>query len=190
MLGCTKISPGYKFCYAERFAERFRGVPEFPFEQGFDLRLVPEKLADPLRWRAPKMIFVNSMSDLFHEQVPDHYIESLAQVTVKANWHTNHVLTKRSQRRRDYLDRNSSLQKVSEESGGALDVVDIQLLCASNTRLAAVRSASEIFFYRTSPEDLGPSKNAGIDGSIVGGVERLRADSECKLGAALRRQCR
>ena len=65
--GCTKITPGCDHCYAETFAERFRGVPGHPYEQGFDLRLVPEKLAEPLRWKTPKMIFVNSMSDLFHE---------------------------------------------------------------------------------------------------------------------------
>jgi protein gp37 len=68
--GCTKISPGCKHCYAETFAERFRGVPGHPFEQGFDLRLVYEKLDEPLRWAASRMIFVNSMSDLFHEDVP------------------------------------------------------------------------------------------------------------------------
>lgn len=61
--GCTKISPGCKHCYAERFAERFRGVLGHPYEQGFDLRLVPKSLAEPLRWTAPKMIFVNSMSE-------------------------------------------------------------------------------------------------------------------------------
>ena len=76
--GCTKISPGCKHCYAETFAERFRGVPGHPYQQGFDLRLIPEKLPDPLRWRSPKMIFVNSMSDLFHDQVPDDYIEAVA----------------------------------------------------------------------------------------------------------------
>jgi protein gp37 len=65
--GCTKVSPGCTHCYAETFAERFRGVPGHPFEFGFDLRLVPEKLGDPIRWSKPKKIFVNSMSDLFHE---------------------------------------------------------------------------------------------------------------------------
>ena len=59
--GCTKISPGCKHCYAEVFAERFRGVKGHPYEQGFDLRLVPQKLAEPLRWRTPKMVFVNSL---------------------------------------------------------------------------------------------------------------------------------
>src|SRR5262245_21153093 len=62
--GCDKISPGCKHCYAETFAERFRGVPGHPYEQGFDLRLIPEKLEQPLEWKKPRMIFVNSMSDL------------------------------------------------------------------------------------------------------------------------------
>ena len=73
--GCTKVSPGCAHCDAETFAERFRGVPDHPFEFGFDPRLVPEKLGDPLRWSRPKKIFVNSMSDLFHESVADEYIE-------------------------------------------------------------------------------------------------------------------
>src|SRR5881396_1900937 len=101
--GCTKISPGCVNCYAETFAERFRGVPGHPFEYGFDIRLVPEKLAEPLRWRSPRMIFVNSMSDLFHEQVSDDYILNVAHVMQLANWHTYQVLTKRSERMRDLL---------------------------------------------------------------------------------------
>src|SRR5947209_20391617 len=101
--GCTKISPGCTRCYAEVFAERFRGVPGHPYEQGFDLRLVPEKLAEPLRWKTPKMIFVNSMSDLFHEGVPDDYVLAVVQVMQLANWHTYQVLTKRSERMRDLL---------------------------------------------------------------------------------------
>ncbi len=101
--GCTKISPGCKHCYAEVFAERFRGVPGHPYEQGFDLRLVPEKLAEPLRWQTPKMIFVNSMSDLFHDGVPDEYIETVARVMMKAEWHTYQILTKRSARMANLL---------------------------------------------------------------------------------------
>jgi protein gp37 len=101
--GCTKISPGCKHCYAETFAERFRGVEGHPYEQGFDLRLVPEKLSEPLKWATPKTIFVNSMSDLFHEDVPDSYVEQVARVMQLANWHTYQVLTKRSKRMRDLL---------------------------------------------------------------------------------------
>src|SRR3982750_1264741 len=101
--GCTKISPGCAHCYAETFAERFRGVKGHPYEQGFDLRLVPEKLAEPLRWKTPKRIFVNSMSDLFHKDVPDDYIRNVLRVMQTANWHTYQVLTKRSERLRDFL---------------------------------------------------------------------------------------
>jgi protein gp37 len=101
--GCTKISPGCAHCYAETFAERFRGVSGHPYEQGFDLRLVPERLLDPLRWLRPKMVFVNSMSDLFHEDVPPSYIEAVAQVMSESPWHMYQVLTKRSGRMRDLL---------------------------------------------------------------------------------------
>src|SRR5262249_1150090 len=101
--GCTKISSGCKHCYAETFAERFRGVPNHPYEQGFDLRLVPEKLAEPLRWARPRMVFVNSMSDLFHKDVPDDYVADVVRVMGLASWHTYQVLTKRSERMRDLL---------------------------------------------------------------------------------------
>ena len=69
--GCTKVSAGCKHCYAETFAERWRGIPGHPFEQGFDLRLAPHKLLDPLTWRRPRRIFVNSISDLFQESIPE-----------------------------------------------------------------------------------------------------------------------
>src|SRR5277367_1996731 len=101
--GCSKISPGCKHCYAERFAERFRGIAGHPFEQGFEVRLVPEKLAEPLRWPEPRMIFVNSMSDLFHQDVPPSYISKVASTMLAARWHTYQVLTKRSDRMRDML---------------------------------------------------------------------------------------
>lgn len=102
--GCTKVSAGCKHCYAETFAERFRGVKGHPYEQGFDLRLVPEKLEEPLRWLGPKRIFVNSMSDLFQEGVSGDYVEAVAQVMVAAPWHVFQVLTKRADRLRAMLD--------------------------------------------------------------------------------------
>ena len=111
--GCTKISPGCKHCYAETFAERFRGVKGHPYEQGFDLRLVPEKLTEPFTWRSPKLVFVNSMSDLFQEGVSDEYTEAVSQVMATANWHTYQVLTKRSERLRDLL--NGRLQFAAEQ---------------------------------------------------------------------------
>lgn len=102
--GCTKVSPGCAHCYAETFAERFRGVPGHPFEYGFDLKLVPEKVPQPLAWRRPRRIFVNSMSDLFHPAVPDDYIAKVMEVMLSADWHTYQVLTKRSDRMAGLLD--------------------------------------------------------------------------------------
>jgi len=96
--GCTQVSPGCDHCYALAFAERFRGVTNHPYEQGFDLRLWPERLELPLRWRKPRRIFVNSMSDLFHADVPEEFIRSVFDTMVQANWHVYQVLTKRPQR--------------------------------------------------------------------------------------------
>jgi len=105
--GCTKISPGCAHCYAEAFAERFRGVPGHPFEQGFDLRLVPEALDLPLRWKKARLIFVNSMSDLFHEKVPDLYIDQVFDVMKAASQHRFQVLTKRAERLAEFTLRRA-----------------------------------------------------------------------------------
>jgi protein gp37 len=98
--GCTQVSPGCDHCYALTFAERFRGVVGHPYEQGFDLRLWPERLTLPLRWRRPRRIFVNSMSDLFHKDVPTDYIQKVFETMRKADWHGFQVLTKRPGRLR------------------------------------------------------------------------------------------
>ncbi|HKV42925.1 MAG TPA: phage Gp37/Gp68 family protein [Blastocatellia bacterium] len=165
--GCVKISPGCKHCYAETFAERFRGVPGHPYEQGFDLRLVPEKLAEPLRWASQKMVFVNSMSDLFQDGVQDSYIGSVISVMLQARWHTYQVLTKRSER----------LLKV---------LTAHPLFCASHIwygvsvedrkhgipRIAHLRSTpAAVKFLSIEPllENLGPVDLEGIDWVIVGG---------------------
>ena len=96
--GCDQISPGCAHCYAKTFAERWRGIKGHPYEQGFDLRLWPQRLDQPSRWRRPRMIFVNSMSDLFHERVPDEFIREVFAVMADASWHTFQVLTKRPER--------------------------------------------------------------------------------------------
>lgn len=96
--GCTQMGPGCDHCYALTFAERFRGVPGHPFEQGFDLRFWPERLRLPLSWKKPRRIFVNSMSDLFHKDIPDEYIFRVFDTMCQADWHVYQVLTKRSSR--------------------------------------------------------------------------------------------
>ena len=167
--GCTKISPGCKHCYAETFAERFRGVKGHPYEQGFDLRLVPEKLQEPLRWKTPRMIFVNSMSDLFHEDVPDEYIEKAATVMVKANWHTFQVLTKRSWRMKRLLNTKLRFAASPPHIWWGVSVENrkhglprIEHLKAANVRVR---------FLSIEPllEDLGQLDLEGISWVIVGG---------------------
>ena len=94
--GCTKITAGCDNCYAARFSERFRGVPGHPFENGFDLTLQPHRLLQPLAWKRPRMIFVNSMSDLFHKEIRKDYIAKVFDTMEAADWHIYQVLTKRS----------------------------------------------------------------------------------------------
>lgn len=167
--GCTKISPGCKHCYAEVFAERFRGVKGHPYEQGFDLRLVPEKLGEPFRWRKPKMVFVNSMSDLFHEGIPDSYIEAVASVMVKANWHTYQVLTKRSSRMARLLSSRLQFAASVAHIWWGVSVEDRQYGLA---RIPHLQSApAKVRFLSIEPllEDLGRLDLRGIHWVIVGG---------------------
>lgn len=96
--GCTEVSPGCDHCYARTFAERWRGVKRHHFEQGFDLKLWPERMDYPLQWKKPRFVFVNSMSDLFHKNVPDEFILQVFGVMAQAHWHTFQVLTKRPSR--------------------------------------------------------------------------------------------
>ncbi len=96
--GCDQVSPGCAHCYAKTFSERFRGVPGHPFGQGFDLKLWPERLELPLTWRRPKLVFVNSMSDLFHEGIPFEHIAAVFDVMQRADRHVFQVLTKRHER--------------------------------------------------------------------------------------------
>jgi len=103
--GCTQVSPGCAHCYALAFAERFRGVPGHPYQQGFDFKLWPSRLDLPMQWRRPRLVFVNSMSDLFQDSVPDDFISSVFNVMRKASWHTFQVLTKRPQRAADLAEK-------------------------------------------------------------------------------------
>jgi protein gp37 len=167
--GCTKISDGCKHCYAETFAERFRGVKGHPYEQGFDLRMVPEKLAEPLRWRKPKMIFVNSMSDLFHENVPEDYVVAVAKVMVEAKWHTYQVLTKRSDRLRELL--NSSLRFAASQKHiwWGVSVENRKYGLPRIENLQNARAAIKFLSIEPLLEDLGQFNLKGIDWVIVGG---------------------
>jgi protein gp37 len=167
--GCTKISPGCKHCYAERFAERFRGVPGHPFEQGFDLRLVPHKLDEPLRWSQPRTIFVNSMSDLFHDGVPDMYILQVAETMHRARWHTYQVLTKRSKRLLGML--GGALKKFASEPHmwWGVSVEDRKHGLPRIAELQAAPAAVRFLSIEPLLEDVGELPLDGISWVIVGG---------------------
>jgi protein gp37 len=189
--GCTKISPGCKHCYAETFAERFRGVKGHSYGQGFDLRLVPEKLMEPLHWRAPRRVFVNSMSDLFQEGVPDSYIQSVTDVMVRAHWHTFQVLTKRSARMRDLLKTKLRFATPRPHIWWGTSVED---KAYGVPRIEHLRTApASVRFLSIEPllEDLGTLNLCGIHWVIVGGESGPGArPMKREWVISVRRQCR
>lgn len=166
--GCTKISPGCKHCYAEVFAERFRGVPGHPYEQGFDLKLWPARLEVPLRWKKPRMIFVNSMSDLFHERVPGEFIGSVFQTMVRAPQHTFQVLTKRASRLAEWHLDNPIFWEIPNVWLG-VSVEDRQYGVPRIEQLRSVRAAVRFLSVEPLLEDLGTLDLTGINWVIVGG---------------------
>jgi protein gp37 len=167
--GCTKVSPGCAHCYAETFAERFRGVPGHPYEHGFDLRLVPEKLGEPLRWRQPRMIFVNSMSDLFHKDVPDDYVVAVARVMMLAPWHTFQVLTKRSERLRELLASKLAFAAHEPHIWWGVSVENRKHGVPRIAHLQAATAAVRFLSIEPLVEDIGQIDLSGIAWVIVGG---------------------
>jgi protein gp37 len=167
--GCVKVSPGCKHCYAETFAERFRGVPGHPYEQGFDLLLVPDKLLDPLRWTRSRRIFVNSMSDLFQDGVPDDFVRQVFEVMAAADWHIYQMLTKRAARMRALtLEMPPEIVRLSHIWLG----VSVEDRRYGLPRIDELRSTpAEVRFLSIEPllEDLGEVDLRGIDWVIVGG---------------------
>jgi protein gp37 len=189
--GCTKVSPGCAHCYAETFAERFRGVKGHPFEQGFDLRSVPEKLQDPLTWRKPKRIFVNSMSDIFHEAIPDTYIESIARVMVEANWHTYQVLTKRSTRMRELLNTRLRFAATQQHIWWGVSVEDKTYGVPRIDHIRATPASVRFLSIEPLLEDLGHLDMSGIHWIIVGGESGFGArPMKREWVVSIRRQCR
>jgi len=188
--GCTKVSPGCKHCYAQTFAERWRGIPGHAYEQGFDLRLVPEHLADPLRWLTPKKVFVNSMSDLFHEAVPDDYIAQVCEVMLAARWHEYQVLTKRPDRMARLLQGPLKAAAKAEHILWGTSVEDRK---HGVPRIATLRAAEPAnMFLSVEPllEDLGEIDLSGVGWVIVGGESGHGArPMEAEWLRSIRGQC-
>lgn len=167
--GCTKVSAGCKHCYAETFAERWRGVKGHPFEFGFDLRLVPEKLADPLKWKTPRRIFVNSMSDMFHEDIPEDYIAHVASVMRLADWHTYQILTKRPKRMEKLLTGRLREAATAPHIWWGVTVENRKQGLPRIDALRRTGAAMKFLSIEPLLEDLGTFDLTGIDWVIVGG---------------------
>lgn len=172
--GCSKISAGCDFCYAERFSERFRGVAGHPFESGFDLTLRPMRLLQPLQWRRPRRIFVNSMSDLFHKKVPFSFIDSVFDTMEKADWHTYQILTKRSSLLVRYLRRRYG-EKTAPPHIWVGVSVENEFNVARLRHLKTARAAVKFISFEPLIGSVGPIDLTGIDWAIVGGESGPRA---------------
>lgn len=189
--GCTKISPGCAHCYAEVFAERFRGVPGHPYERGFDLRLVPDKLAEPFRWKKPNMIFVNSMSDLFHDGVSDDYIIEVARVMCRANWHTYQVLTKRAERLKELLNGKLAFAAGKPHIWWGVSVENKRCGLPRVVQLRAAKAKVRFLSIEPLLEGLDAINLKGIAWVIVGGESGAGArPMRKKWVVAIRDQCR
>lgn len=184
--GCTKVSPGCKHCYAETFAERFRGVPGHPFEQGFDLRLVPTALDLPRRWRRGRLVFVNSMSDLFHEDVPDEYVARVFDVIRECPQHQFQVLTKRAER----LEALAPSLRPPQNVWLGVSVENAQY----TWRIDHLRRAPARVRFLSIEPLLGPIAQLYLDGIhwvIVGGESGYRARAmDVEWVRDIRDQCR
>ena len=178
MRGCTEISPGCDHCYARTFAERFRGVPGHPYEDGFDFHLAPHKLHEPLSISKQRMVFVNSMSDLFYCKVPTEYIRDIAEVMLNANWHVYQVLTKRSKRMKQLLNSKDPVFREAAQAPHIWWGVSAEDKKHGHPRIrhlqethAAVRWIS----FEPLLEDITPVNLEGINWAVVGGESGVGA---------------
>jgi protein gp37 len=162
--GCSKISPGCKFCYAERLARRLQAMGQKNYRNGFNVTLQPHMLEHPMHWKQPRRIFVNSMSDLFHDEVPARYITQVFDVMQRASWHQYQVLTKRSER---LLELNAMLPWQPQTWMGVSIENEKYLYRADHLRL----TGAHVKFLSIEPllGSLRKLNLRGIDWVIVGG---------------------
>jgi protein gp37 len=170
-VGCTKISPGCKNCYAEKMAERLRAMRAPGYENGFELTLLPKRLDDPLGRKKPTVYFVNSMSDLFHEGVPFDYIDSVFEVIAKAHWHTFQILTKRADRMAEYFRSRA----VPTNAWLGVSVEDRKYGLPRIDHLRTVNATVRFLSVEPLLEDLGEINLRNIHWVIVGGESGPKA---------------
>lgn len=187
--GCTKISAGCDNCYAERFSERFRGVVGHPFEHGFDLMLRPDRVMQPLSWKKSKMIFVNSMSDLFHKDVPNSFISKVFDCMEQADWHVFQVLTKRSSLMKKFVNARYKSKPVPKHIWLGTSVEDH----TKRSRIKHMQGMNaSVRFLSIEPLIGSPGKLnlEGIQWVIVGGESGPRArPMQLAWARSVRDQC-
>ena len=172
--GCTKITRGCDHCYAERFAERFRGTPGHPFKDGFDLKLRPERLSQPLSWKRPRRVFVNSMSDLFHKEIPATFIDRVFDTMEATDRHIFQVLTKRSSLMMTYLRRRYGSRPAPQHIWCGVSVEDH----TATARIRHLRQTPISTRFLSIEPLLGPIRDVDLDGIawvIVGGESGPKA---------------
>lgn len=188
VVGCTKLSAGCKHCYAEVMARRLQAMGVPGYEQGFrSVRILPERLDEPLRRKKPTLYFVNSMSDLFHVQVPDSFIEQVFETMRVATQHTFQVLTKRA-------ERIASFARSHPISTNVWLGVSVENRRHGVPRIDYLRSVpASIRFLSVEPllEDLGQLDLSGIDWVIVGGESGIGArPMSAQWARSVRKQCK
>jgi len=187
--GCTKIGPGCDNCYAERFAERWRGIKDHPYEQGFDLKVWPHRLEQPKKWKKPRMIFVNSMSDLFHKKIDKNYISQVFDAMEDADHHVFQVLTKRSSIMRKFVNDRYGKAGAPVHIWLGVSVEDD----AHKGRIEHLRGTNAKARFISFEPLLGPIDSVDLQGihwAIVGGESGPRArPMEPEWATSLRDQC-
>ncbi|WAK04465.1 DUF5131 family protein [Methylobacter sp. YRD-M1] len=184
--GCTKISPGCKYCYAEVMAKRLQAMNVKGYENGFNLSILPERLTEPLKRKKPTIYFVNSMSDLFHEEIDDDFIEQVFSVISQASQHQFQILTKRAERLAEFFDNrkipsNAWLGVTVENKEHGLSRIDY---------LRKVNAKIRFLSCEPLLEDLGNINLKGIDWVIVGGESGAKArPMNTEWAENLQRQC-
>lgn len=169
--GCTKVSPGCKHCYAEVMAKRLQAMGASGYENGFSLSLIPERLKQPLQRRKPTMYFVNSMSDLFQEEIPFEFIDSVMNTILETPWHTYQILTKRSEIMREYF----KSREVPENAWLGVSVEDKKYGKPRIADLQKIKASTRFLSIEPLLENLGRIPLAGIHWVIVGGESGLKA---------------
>ena len=187
--GCTKISPGCENCYAARFSERFRGVPGHPFETGFDLTLRPQRLLQPFEWKKPRMIFVNSMSDLFHNEIPEDYIRRVFDTMEQANWHIYQVLTKRSSLLQKFVNQRYASRPAPAHIWLGVSVEN-ERATSRIAHLQETNASTRFLSIEPLIESVGKLNLKGIAWVIVGGESGPHArPMDSRWAVDIRNQC-